>query len=253
MKRKIHMDGFFNEFKGSALHGIEIGAYDRPYFTRKEFPNMKYADVFSTNQLRALAIANNKRNVDNVETVDFVIGQKTLKDLVPANKCDFVFCSHVLEHVPDLITTLRDIEVILKPKGRLLCAYPDKEYTFDITRKSTSFKTLVDRFENNLRKPDPDTVYDYFINHKRVFTGKLWHKLEGGIGANTYTKQIAEKKSKLAKNEYVDVHTNIFNSSEFVRIIEKLNQKGLIKMSIEKYQHTKAPLNEFFVVFQKNK
>lgn len=250
-KRFQIMDAFFADFKSTDLSGLEIGPYDRPYFPRNEYSKIKYADVFTTEELMRHASANPKRDPEKVEAVDYVIAENLLSEVAEANAFDFVYCSHVLEHVPDLIKTLQDIETILKPGGRLLCAYPDREYTFDIDRDATNFLTLTDRHSRGIRKPDPETVYDYFINYRTVFVGRLWQKLDQAKGPLVYSKEVAKEKSKEAETSYVDVHCNIFNWKEFNTIIENLRKKSLISLEIEKFSETKAPLNEFFVVLRK--
>lgn len=251
-KRLQIMDAFFAAQKSPDLIGLELGPYDRPYFPRKDYPNIKYADVFTTEELIRHASVNPNRDPSKVEAVDYVIADNLLSDVATANTFDFVYCSHVLEHVPDLIKTLQDIETILKPNGCLICAYPDRHYTFDIDRDATNFLTLTDRHARGIRKPDPETVYDYFVNYRNVMVGRLWQKLDGAKGPHVYDKATAVAKSKEAETGYVDVHCNIFDWNEFNTVIGNLRKKSLISLDIEKFSKTNAPLNEFFVVLRKS-
>lgn len=241
----------FQPFVSDSHDGLEIGPYDRPFFKREVYPNIKYADVFTTEELRKHASANPKRDSTQVQTVDYVTANKSLSDVIPESSLDFVFCSHVLEHVPDLIKSLQDIEQILKPGGKLLCAYPDRNYTFDIDRDPTNFQTLIDRNERKIWKPDPETVYDYFLKYRQVFVGRLWRKLPDSRGPLRYTEAEAKQQSIAAATEYVDVHCNLFTSKEFETIAGNLQKHGKIGLKLNKIIPTRAPLNEFFFVLEK--
>ncbi len=59
---------------------------------------------------------------------------------------DYIVASHVIEHVPDMITWLREIGAILKQSGTVRLAIPDKRYTFDIRRRTSSITDIVDAF-----------------------------------------------------------------------------------------------------------
>ncbi len=54
---------------------------------------------------------------------------------------DLLVASHVIEHVPDLITWLREIASVLKPTGQARLAIPDRRYTFDLLRVETQLRT----------------------------------------------------------------------------------------------------------------
>lgn len=231
--------------------GVEIGPFDRPILDKETYPNVKYADVFTTEQLRKMAHENPKRNEDQVVEVDFVTYQAEYSVSVGQEQMEFFICSHVLEHLPNMLGALRDIGNTLKPGGNFIIAFPDRRFTFDIDRPATSFKEFKDRFERNDQKPDPRLVFEAFDLHRQVFVGKLWNGLEGGRGKKSYSTDYAREQSKKAETEYVDVHCNILSDSEFCEIIEKANAAGIIDFRIDKIIATQAPLNEFFVVLKK--
>jgi ubiquinone/menaquinone biosynthesis C-methylase UbiE len=52
----------------------------------------------------------------------------------PANSFDVIYCSHVLEHVPDDRKGMRELSRVLKPNGWALVAVPvheDRDRTFE--------------------------------------------------------------------------------------------------------------------------
>lgn len=233
------------------LRGVEIGPFDRPSLPKDDFPRVEYADVFTTDQLRERARNNPRRKRSDVCEVDHVMLDKSFSDLFSANELDFILCSHVLEHVPDFLGYLRDVENVLRPGGRMIIAYPDRRYTFDLLRAPSSFEALVDRFNRKVTRPDPDVVYDYLINHRRVYTGRIWSGIEPKHDGPSFSEEFALKRMKEAETTYVDAHCNIFTDTEFVDMIKTLNQEGLVSLKVNRLIKTRRPLNEFFVVLEK--
>ena len=250
-KREMYLNAVFHPYISRKATGLEIGPYDRPYLPRSEYPAVKYADVFSTEELLDRAAKNPRRDPDLVEKVDFVLESETLEQVVPHASMQYVFCSHVLEHVPNLISTLQHLETILVAGGVVLCAYPDRRFTFDINREQTDYRELVERFKRDTTKPDPKTVYDYFLNYRTVKVGKIWQELEGAVSEPVYTRAYAQLMADLSKETYVDVHCNIFTDSEFVQIIECLKNDNMLSLEVAEIENTRAPRNEFLVVLRK--
>jgi ubiquinone/menaquinone biosynthesis C-methylase UbiE len=56
---------------------------------------------------------------------------------------DFVIASHFLEHCQNPIGTIYNIFRVLKGNGIIYMVIPDKRYTFDIDRPTTTFEHLV--------------------------------------------------------------------------------------------------------------
>lgn len=251
--REEHMRNFLSGFDIGQKRGIEIGAYDRPVFPRSTYPQIEYADVFTTDEIRTSAAQNPKRNADAVVTVDHVLRNEKLSELIEPGSVDFVFCSHVLEHVPDLIAELQGIESILKPgSGLLLCAYPDRRFTFDIDRQPTTIETLRNRHALGLKMPDPDTVYDYFVHYRDVFVGKIWQGMPDDRGPRRYTPELARTKAQLATETYVDVHCNIFADREFESLIGGLHASGETGLKMVRFVPTTRPFNEFFFALSRS-
>jgi SAM-dependent methyltransferase len=66
---------------------------------------------------------------------------------------DFVFSSHVLEHLVDPISVLRAWWAKLVPGGVVAGVVPDARYTFDLRQPLTSLDTLLAQFEQRLEAP----------------------------------------------------------------------------------------------------
>ena len=97
--------------------------------------------------------------------VDDVIDIQALP--YPDHSFDWVFCSHVLEHVPDDVQALRELQRVLKPNGRAVVLAPVSLH-LDATIEDP---TCIDPAER-LRRFGQD-------DHIRVYTGD---ELERRIG-----------------------------------------------------------------------
>lgn len=249
--RDVVLKDFLRKFDLTMRRGVEIGPYDRPMFPRSEYPRVEYADVFNTEELRRRAASNPRRNVEAVVTVDHVLLGKKLSETIAPDSLDFVFCSHVLEHVPDLIGELKGIERILRSGGLLLCAYPDRRFTFDIDRAPTSIATLRARHAAGATRPDPETVFDFFFNFRQVVVGKLWLDLPDGRGPRRFDPERAAHEAKRAAHDYVDVHTTVVTDAEMMAILGDLAASGELGLHVGEFKPTAAPLNEFFFALMK--
>ena len=101
-------------------------------------------------------------NVDNIVPVDFLCRDGDLVAAIAEYKFDYVVASHVIEHVPNLLQFLQDVEKTLRPGGRLILIIPDKRFTFDLNRPITSFGSVLEKYCTNETKPSLSAVYDHF-------------------------------------------------------------------------------------------
>jgi 2-polyprenyl-3-methyl-5-hydroxy-6-metoxy-1,4-benzoquinol methylase len=116
------------------LTGIEIGPLVNPIVTRDQ-SNVKYVDRASTEELREWYSKAPQINVDEIMDIDYIWGEQSLAEATgSAEQFDYCIASHVIEHIPDLITWLQEISSILKVGGVACFAVTDKRYTFDCLR-----------------------------------------------------------------------------------------------------------------------
>lgn len=73
---------------------------------------------------------------------------------IESNKYDFLVASHCLEHCGNALKTIKEWLRVIKPGGLLLLVLPDKRYTFDHNRPTTSFNHLLDDYNNNVGEKD---------------------------------------------------------------------------------------------------
>lgn len=67
---------------------------------------------------------------------------------------DFVFASHVLEHMPDAIGVLKEWMRVIRPGGVLFLILPHADRTFDRHREKTKLSHHIKDHEKLLAQPD---------------------------------------------------------------------------------------------------
>ena len=101
------------------MAGLEIGALASPLVEPSE-GNIFFVDHADTEAIRSKYANNKSVNPKDIVEVDAVWGEKTLQQCIGYDKkVDYVIASHVIEHVPDLVTWLAEIHEVLKSYGKL--------------------------------------------------------------------------------------------------------------------------------------
>jgi SAM-dependent methyltransferase len=143
---------------------LEIGPLFRPFFLKSE-ADVIYVDHADTEALRAKYKDDPKFDKSSIVDIDAVWGAKTLAECVGIDrKFDCVIASHVIEHVPDLLAWLKEIESVLAADGEIRLVVPDKRFTFDYTRRLTELPEVLDAYLRQTRRPLPFNILDHVLN-----------------------------------------------------------------------------------------
>src|SRR5258708_4979694 len=149
---------------------LEIGPLYRPFVLKSE-GDVMYVDHADTETLRKKYADDPLFDVASIVDVDAVWGEQTLSECLGAGrKVDYIIASHVIEHVPDLITWLRELRSVLGEGGQIRLVIPDKRFTFDYTRRLTVFSDVVDAYLRKARRPLTLYIIDHILNVRRVDT-----------------------------------------------------------------------------------
>lgn len=81
------------------------------------------------------------------------------------NTYDFVFASHILEHVANPLKAVEEFIRIIKDDGYIIIVVPEKSVCFDHKREYTKFSTLLSQFEKNVGEDDLSTLPEILRNH----------------------------------------------------------------------------------------
>ncbi len=82
-----------------------------------------------------------------------------------SNKYDFLLASHCLEHCANPLKTIKEWLRVIKPKAYLLLILPDKEYTFDHKRETTSFEHLIEDYKDDIDEEDLTHLEEILLLH----------------------------------------------------------------------------------------
>lgn len=232
--------------------GLELGPLTSPVVKKTE-GNIFYLDHMSQADLR------NKYKtepvvLDNIVPVDFVLNG-TLKETVGKKKFDYVIASHVIEHIPDTISWLREIHDILKPGGMVSLVIPDKRFTFDFDRRLTDPSEVIGAYVDKLQKPTSAMMYDFAIHcADNIETGLAWSDEDYYFThppKRRWSHEEAVEMCERNKSGYVDCHCHVYTPASFTDILRELTKNDLIDFEVCSFLETQEYEIEFYVTLKK--
>jgi SAM-dependent methyltransferase len=230
--------------------GIEIGALAWPIVARSDGA-ITYVDWADTPTLRRKYADDPNVDVDRIVQVDAVWGEKTLSEAVGVDRrFDYVVASHVVEHVPDLITWIRELLAVLKQAGEVRLAVPDKRFTFDFLRNETTLADVLGAHLHQARRPMVGPVLDFFINYINADLLGLWEKTVDPATLQPDPARVplaVDMARRALADEYNDVHCWVFTPVSFTRLMGQLVAAGWLDCRCTMFTDTARHQLEFFI------
>ena len=234
----------------SVGRGLEIGALDRPLLPWS--PGRIFtADHSSTEALREKYAHDPAVSKVDIRAVDFDLSRMPLTRAAQSAGFDYVVASHVIEHVPDLVGWLGEIETILNVGGRLALAIPDRRFTFDYFRRETTLWMVQEAIGR--KRPDAETVLDFMVNVVAADAGLLWadpgsqRDMKKLVSADTCNELMARH----AGGEYIDVHCWVFTPESFSTLIMEIIKKNRLQFQLTFLEPTSSNQLEFYAQLTK--
>jgi len=240
----------------NAGRGLEIGPLHSPIVTA-DMADVRYVDVFSQEQLRANYAHDPGVNVGDIPEIHFVLsgpdGVRPLHETVrPDAPFAWAVASHVVEHVPDVISWLADIAEVLDDGGQLLLVVPDQRFTFDILRPSTTVGQMLQSYELEESRPSVRAVYDLFRDAVTVGGDAAWRGEKPGREARMHDLDGTMHQVRRALDgKYVDCHVWMFTPASFVEQVVELGRLDLCDFVVETIVSTAENDLEFYVVLRR--
>jgi hypothetical protein len=228
--------------------GAEIGALCNPLVTKAD-GTIIYVDYADAKSLRKHYAGNPSYDVDKIVETDAIWGKQTLVETL-GRPVDFIVASHVIEHVPDLITWLRELNEALTTDGQVRLAIPDRRFTFDFLRRETELADVLDSYITADRVPKPRAILDYYLNATPVDPWAAWRGElnESNVKrSNTFEAAMAMARDAAANGTYHDAHCWVFTPRSFANLMEQLSALGLMPFACDRFFDTEVNTIEFFV------
>ena len=251
----------FNTKKYKVFHalnkqgvGLEIGPSHNPVAPKKEGYKVHIVDHANAQTLRKKYESHGFLgvNIENIEDVDFVWEGQPLPELIGQTQYyDWIIASHVIEHVPDLISFLQQCSALLKPQGVISLVIPDKRYCFDYFNPLTTTGELLDAFHQKRKRPSLGKIFDHVANACARDGAIAWSKESQGALTLMHSFEQAKDAWRSAQNtpDYVDVHCWRFTPSSFAMNIQDLQQLQLLDLRYKLSFDTSGC--EFYVSLEK--
>ena len=243
-------------FDFTAGSGLEIGPLHMPLVPR-DAAEVAYLDLYDRDRLYESHKINPNITRDNIPEIDFPMWDGTrMRTLDEAAKegapFEWALASHVVEHVPDLVAWLQQVEAVTTPDGALVLVVPDRRFTFDAHRPPTTIGQILQAHEDGDTTPSVRAVYDH---HRTAVTGdpKKLHR-SGPSEAETSVHDIGYTKTQIERarqGEYIDCHVWTYTDRSFPEIIAELRRLGLTDWSVETLLPVQGNDIEFYVVLRR--
>lgn len=218
------------------VEGLEIGACDLPTVTPDQ-GRCLHADFRSADDMSGLW--NIPR--DQICDVDFVIDRNFSLSEQISSEFDYVVACHVIEHVPDPISYIRDLAGLVRPGGSVMLTVPDKRQTPDRTRPSTSLDHLVGEYHDKCRYPSIEHIMEF---HR--------HWMSDQLGYDFPLEEAFTYACAFHASGEADVHCHVWTDAEFHDQIARLIKAEMLPgLSIALFEATQEGFNEFTIILQK--
>lgn len=231
--------------------GLEIGPSHQPRFPKADGFNVEIVDHASADELR-VKYASAGVDVSRIEEVDYVSDGRALHDVVPRRgEYDFVFSSHVIEHIPDFVSYFKSCETLLKPGGRAILTIPDKRYCFDAFQNPSTTGEVLQAFHEQRTRHTPAAAFDFGANMAAMEGVQAWPKPQLGVidFINDMPEAWRHYHDTRHATEYRDYHGWRFTPSSFRLIIRDLNELGILELKEAAF--AVSDIYEFYVVLSR--
>lgn len=219
----------------SATRILEIGPSHAPIASKRDGWNAFVVDHASAEDLRE-KYTGYPVDLTAIESVDAIWRGGRLDDAIPAahhGTFDRLIASHVLEHIPDLVTFLVAAQRLLAPTGTLALAIPDKRFCFDALKPvTTTGDILAGHDPTGPGRHSRRTVFNQVAYSVKIDGEIAWGQHPVGraefMNSLPDAVAIAARTGTGADSDYVDAHAWQFTPAAFQLAILELAEAGLI-------------------------
>nr|WP_053000119.1 methyltransferase domain-containing protein [Sphingomonas sp. Y57] len=229
---------------GDGRSVLEIGPFCCPLLRG---PNIAYLDVLDAAQLRERASRIGMDPSGCPAHIDYVGGLEQVW-----RRFDAVISSHAIEHQPDLVHHLQQIERILQPDGLFCLIIPDKRYCFDHYIAESTIADIIEAYREQRQHHGLASVIEHHALTTHNDPRLHWAGDHGPAVRPDRVAQVAKalREHDLNRGTYLDVHAWYFTPDSFRLTIETLAQLGMIGLELAGVYDTAHGRNEFCAVLR---
>jgi 2-polyprenyl-3-methyl-5-hydroxy-6-metoxy-1,4-benzoquinol methylase len=228
--------------------GLEIGPGYNPLLPKSAGYCIETLDHASAKEIREKYRDDHSVDVSRIEEVDFVSDGRSIAEIVgKPGHYDYIVASHVIEHTTDMLGFLKDCQSLLKKRGVLVLAIPDKRRCFDLLQPLTSTGMVLQAHEERRTRHPAGLLFDDFAYNVARDGAIGWSA--GANGKLGFCADLAAARSRYnlarASSVYVDAHAWRFTPSSFRLILHDLNMIEEIELRENAFHESSH--NEFYV------
>jgi hypothetical protein len=236
---------------------LEIGPYAKPMF-RRPYHNVYYADMHSIEQIKENVGLYGHDASTMPDTIDIVMNPATKPTFSTDLRFDYIFSSHNIEHIPDIIGHLKEMAAVASGSNtKYYLAIPDKRYCFDHYQTLTHFPKMIEAHHYGIVKPSFRSVLENTVFMTHNSPSDHWQGIHGDStfdfpAPDSFIEKIKDGLTKANKvdTEYVDTHCWQFIPECFFYNMDVLHRLGMIPWKVQSVFSTATGSNEFYAILK---
>lgn len=235
---------------------LEIGPYNNPTLKKSQFPNVRYMDLFTIDQIRA-----DKDRYTNVgempDHIDIIVDPEQRPTFKTDLKFDFIYSAHNIEHHPDIIYHLNEMAGLAQGMHtKYFLTVPDKRYCFDYYQHTSEYTDMIEAYLEQRKSHSLGSYlrHTVFATHNNIY--EHWHGIHGedprtidiNINHATNIRHKLDSARDERQRKFADIHAWYFTDKSFMYTINMLNQLGLQPWRVETVTPPQHMTPEFHAV-----
>ena len=226
---------------------LEIGPYFSPLMRGA---NVRYFDVLDREQMRLRAASQGEADA-NPPDIDYVSPNGDLT--IVKDRFDFAISSYCIEHQPDLIKHLNDVEKLLRPGGCYFVLAPDKRYCHDHFMAESTIAGVIDAHHSKRSTHPLRAVIEHIGLSAHNDQFRHWQG-DHGEPLENYAERTKTAIAAFegANGAYVDVHSWYFTPSSMRTIMSALNALEYCNLKLIRCYETRKWHNDFWAILQRS-
>lgn len=213
---------------------LEIGPYNSPTLRRSQFPNVKYMDMFTVEQIQA----DQERYTHTTEmpdSIDILVDPFARPTFTTDLKFDFIYSAHNIEHYPDIIHHLNEMAGLATGyHTKYYLTVPDKRYCFDCYQHSSDFTDMIAAHLEGVTTHSLSSYFRHlvFTTHNNIWGhwnddhGEDPRRIPVSINYATELRKKLDNARDQKSHKFADIHAWYFTNDSFMYNINMLNAMG---------------------------